>query len=241
MPVARWERIKELFQAAREQPVTARAAYLAEACGDDLELRRELESLLTAERDAGGFLSAAGDVPAGARRGRGPPHRPLPRPRQDRQGGMGVVYRVVRDDDVFQKTVALKLVHGGARPEHLRRLAKERQILARLQHPNIATILDGGTTEEGLPYLIMEHVEGEPLDAYCNTRGLGTGRRLEMFRTVCGAVHYAHQNLLVHRDLKPGNILVTADGQPKLLDSASRSSWLRAWTPKRRRPRRCFR
>jgi serine/threonine protein kinase len=133
-------------------------------------------------------------------------------------GGMGVVHRARRDDDAFCKTVARKIVRGGAGPEHLRRFGQERRILAQLEHPNIATILDGGTTAEGQPYLAMEYVEGEPIDAYCARCNLGTRQRLDMFRTVCGAVHYAHQNLIVHRDLKPANILVTADGQPKLLD-----------------------
>jgi non-specific serine/threonine protein kinase/serine/threonine-protein kinase len=214
----RWQRVKEVFGAARERSAEAREAFLAEACGDDAELRREVASLLAAEREASGFLSEPAVAPAaepdvaGRRIG---PYRVLG---VAGRGGMGLVYRAVRDDDVFRKTVALKLVHGGAGPEHLRRLAREREILARLQHPNIATILDGGSSDEGQPYLVMEYVEGEAIDAYCAARSLGTRRRLELFRTVCGAVHYAHQNLVVHRDLKPQNVLVTADGQPKLLD-----------------------
>jgi tetratricopeptide (TPR) repeat protein/tRNA A-37 threonylcarbamoyl transferase component Bud32 len=115
--------------------------------------------------------------------------------------------------------VAVKIIRGGFDSEAgVRRFRRERQILARLQHPNIATLHDGGATEEGQPYLVMELVQGQPLDAYCTSRGLGVRERLALFRTVCSAVHYAHQNLVVHRDLKPGNILVTPDGVPKLLD-----------------------
>ena len=135
------------------------------------------------------------------------------------QGGMGTVYRAVRDDDAFQKTVALKLVRGGRGSDYFeRRFRRERQILARLQHPNIATVLDGGTTEDGQPYLVMEHVAGSPITEFCVAKGLGTRARLALFRTVCGAVQYAHQNLVIHRDLKPANVLVDDQGVPKLLD-----------------------
>src|SRR5262245_38305411 len=207
----RWKRIKDVFQSAREVPPELRAAFLTKACGDDPDLRREVESLLSAEVEAGSFLSepAVADPPAadveGRRVGR---YRVL---EQIGRGGMGVVHRAIREDDAFRKTVALKIVHRGAGDEQLRRFERERQILARLDHPNIAPILDGGTTDESQPYLVMQYVEGEPIDAYCARRRLGTRQRLEMFRTVCGAVHYAHQNLVVHRDLKPANILVTPD------------------------------
>lgn len=135
------------------------------------------------------------------------------------RGGMGTVYRAVRADDAFHKEVALKLVRSGrSSTEVLKRFRAERQILARLDHPNIARLLDGGATEEGAPYLVMEYVVGRPIDAYCEERALRTSARLTLFRAVCAAVQYAHQNLVVHRDLKPGNILVTEDGVPKLLD-----------------------
>ena len=218
MPEDRWRRLNDVFAAACAQPPGARAALLAEACGDDLEMRREVESLLASHDAAGGFLSGPALGPAappdfeGRRIG---PYRLLA---VAGEGGMGLVYRAIRDDDTFRKTVALKLVRGGATPEHQRRLATERQILARLQHPNIATLLDGGTSDEGQPYLAMEYVEGEPIDDYCNRRGLAVAGRLALFRSVCAAVHYAHQNLVVHRDLKPSNILVTPEGQVKLLD-----------------------
>jgi serine/threonine protein kinase/Tfp pilus assembly protein PilF len=134
-------------------------------------------------------------------------------------GGMGAVYLAVRDDDEFKKRVAIKLLRRGMATDDLvRRFRNERQILASIDHPNIAKLLDGGTTEEGLPYFLMEYVEGEPIDRYCDAHRLSVGERLELFRTVCAAVHFAHQNLVVHRDLKPGNILVTADGVVKLLD-----------------------
>ncbi|MCP4663356.1 MAG: serine/threonine protein kinase [bacterium] len=133
-------------------------------------------------------------------------------------GGMGVVYVAVREDD-YQQQVALKLIH----PERLSvrgldRFYQERQILARLQHPNVARLLDGGTTDEVLPYLVMEYVEGEPIDRYCEARGLPLRQRLALFCTVCEAVHFAHRNLVVHRDLKPANVLVTPAGVVKLLD-----------------------
>jgi non-specific serine/threonine protein kinase/serine/threonine-protein kinase len=134
-------------------------------------------------------------------------------------GGMGSVYLAVRADDQFQKRVAIKLVRRGMDSDLiLRRFRRERQILASLDHPNIARLLDGGTTEDGLPYFVMEYVEGSRLYEYADNRKLNTADRLEIFRTICSAVQYAHQNLIVHRDLKPGNILVTSSGVPKLLD-----------------------
>ncbi|MGD2115642.1 MAG: serine/threonine-protein kinase, partial [Acidobacteriota bacterium] len=132
---------------------------------------------------------------------------------------MGVVYLAVRADQEFEMRVALKLLPPGAASEDLaRRFRTERQILAVLDHPNIARLLDGGTTTEGQPFLVMEYVEGEPIDRYCDSAELGLDARLRLFRDVCAAVHFAHQNLVVHRDLKPANILVTPDGTPKLLD-----------------------
>ncbi len=134
------------------------------------------------------------------------------------RGGMGSVFLALRVDE-FEKQVAIKLLRPGlSTTEVIQRFHHERQILANLDHPNIAKLLDGGTTEDGFPYFVMEYVEGEPLDRYCHRRGLSVRERLEMFRKVCSAVHLAHQNLIVHRDLKPGNILVGADGEPKLLD-----------------------
>jgi non-specific serine/threonine protein kinase/serine/threonine-protein kinase len=134
-------------------------------------------------------------------------------------GGMGTVYLAIRDDDVFQKRVAIKILKRGMDTDAIvRRFRNERQILAGLDHPFIAGLLDGGTTPDGLPYFSMEYVEGQPIVDYCEMRQLGTTARLQLFRKVCSAVQYAHQNLIIHRDLKPANVLVTADGTPKLLD-----------------------
>ena len=132
---------------------------------------------------------------------------------------MGDVYLAERADEEYQQRVAIKLVRAGAfSPQVQSRLRTERQILAKLQHPNIARLLDGGRAPDGTPYLVMEYIEGEPIDAYCDRRRLPLAERIALVRTVCSAVHYAHQNLIVHRDLKPNNILITADGEPKLLD-----------------------
>jgi len=135
------------------------------------------------------------------------------------EGGMGSVYRAIRVDDHYLKNVAIKLVRSGLASRHyLRRFKSERQILATLDHPHIGRLLDGGTTDDGLPYLVMEYIEGGPIDAFCDSQRLSIQKRLELFLKVCSAVQYAHQNLVVHRDLKPANILVTQDGTPKLLD-----------------------
>ncbi len=135
------------------------------------------------------------------------------------RGGMGVVYLARKDDDRFQRTVAIKIVKRGMDTEDIvRRFETERQVLAAMDHPNIARLLDGGTTEDGRPYFVVEHIEGRPIDKYCDEQRLSIGERLKLFCKVCSAVHYAHQNLVVHRDIKPGNILVTKDGEPKLLD-----------------------
>ncbi len=132
---------------------------------------------------------------------------------------MGAVYLAVRSDGEYRKEVALKLIRRGLDTDDiLRRFRTERQILAQLDHPNIARLIDGGTSDDGLPYFVMEYVKGEPLLAYCDTHQFSTKQRLELFRKVCAAVTYAHQNLVIHRDLKPSNILVTPEGEPKLLD-----------------------
>jgi non-specific serine/threonine protein kinase/serine/threonine-protein kinase len=135
------------------------------------------------------------------------------------QGGMGAVYLGARDDDQFKRQVAIKLIRRGMDSDFvLRRFRNERQILASLNHPNIAQLLDGGTTEDGRPYFVMEYIEGKPLTEYADEHRLATAERLKLFVQVCSAIHYAHQNLVIHRDIKPSNILVTADGTPKLLD-----------------------
>jgi serine/threonine protein kinase/tetratricopeptide (TPR) repeat protein len=133
-------------------------------------------------------------------------------------GGMGTVFLAARADDQYQKRVAIKVVRGTDSAEVIRLFRRERQILAGLEHPNIARLLDGGTTEDGLPFFVLEYVEGEPIDRYCDAHALSTHERLRLFQGVCAAVQHAHRNLAVHRDLKPSNIMVTAEGTPKLLD-----------------------
>ncbi len=135
------------------------------------------------------------------------------------EGGMGKLFLAIRDDDVYKKKVAIKLVKRGMDSDYvLSRFRYERQILASLEHPNIARLLDGGTTDDGRPYFVLEYVEGLPIDVYCDAKKLNIIERLKLFSKVCSAVHYAHQNLVVHRDIKPSNILVTEEGEPKLLD-----------------------
>jgi serine/threonine protein kinase/Tfp pilus assembly protein PilF len=218
----RWQQIKIVLEGALDREVAERTAFLDAACEGDDELRREVESLLASEPELGDFIETPvfrirpeEDVPlaAGQRIGAYRVVRELGR------GGMGSVYLAERADEEFEQRVALKLVRRGMDTDEIvRRFRSERQILAHLDHPNIAKLFDGGTTEDGRPYFLMEYVEGQPIDEYCDERKLPTHERLELFRQVCSAVHFAHQNLIVHRDLKPGNILVTAGGVPKLLD-----------------------
>jgi serine/threonine-protein kinase len=227
MPPPEWREIEEAFGAALEVPVESRSEWLDERCGADPELRREVESLLSAESASDGFLrhddlagvagSLLGDdaeeITPGRRVGAYTLLRELGR------GGMGVVYLAAREGGEFTQRVALKLVRRGLDTEDiLERFRTERRILASLNHPNIARLFDGGTTEEGLPFFVMEYVEGLPLLRYCDGRALSTGERLRLFREVCAAVQYAHQNLVIHRDIKPSNILVTSAGEVKLLD-----------------------
>jgi eukaryotic-like serine/threonine-protein kinase len=181
----------------------------------DPELGTELERLLASHEKLGSFLEAEPAALAP------PPDRigPYELLREIGHGGMGTVYLAARADDEYRQRVALKLIRRGMDTDLVvSRFRNERQILASLNHPNIASLLDGGTTPDGLPYLVMEHVDGQPIDRYCDARRLPIRERLELFLLVCGAVQHAHASLVVHRDLKPGNILVSADGQPKLLD-----------------------
>ncbi len=225
MTPERWRELQKLLHAALERPASERAAFLEQACAGDAELRNEAASLLSSAEEAGDFLEPP---PAKTTLGAGPEEEeasarrrigPYQVVRLLGSGGMGHVYLALRADQQFQKWVAIKVVKRGTDTDFvLRRFRQERQILAGLEHPNIAQLLDGGNTEDGLPYFVMEYVEGEPITAFCEEHELGVRERLGLFRTVCGAVHFAHQNLVVHRDLKPGNILVTDDGIPKLLD-----------------------
>ncbi len=168
---------------------------------DDIFLNPVIEGVRTVDRLEGRQLG---------------PHRILHRLGQ---GGMGAVYLAERTDDQFRRRVAVKLARPGYDDGHLlRRFSNERQLLAVLDHPNIIKLLDAGVTDDDIPYFVMDYVEGQPIDKYCETRGFSIPERLALFREVCAAVHCAHRNLVVHRDLKPSNILVTPDGTPKLLD-----------------------
>ena len=222
----RWARVKDLFDAAVDLDPNKRAALLEQECGGDEALRVEIQSLLQSDEQTGGFIERpAFEIPrdlfpdnveepfAGRQFGAYQVIREIGR------GGLGAVYLAARADDEYRKQVAIKLVRRGLDTEDiLRRFRNERQILAQLDHPNIARLIDGGTTDNGLPYFVMEYVKGEPINAYCDAHALPAAERLNLFRKVCAAVTYAHQNLVIHRDLKPSNILVTPEGEPKLLD-----------------------
>ncbi len=218
----RWHRLEAVFVAALDLPPADRDRFVAEQTAGDAALARDVRGML-AHAEAGGSRIAAAIAEAartiephngwiGRRCG---PYRIV---REIGRGGMGVVFEAVRDDDEYHKTVALKIappwIDAGAVRERFR---VERQILAELEHPCIARFLDGGTAD-GVPYFVMEYVDGEPLTEYCRRERLDVGARLALFTKICGAVHYAHESLVVHRDLKPANILVTGDGTPKLLD-----------------------
>jgi serine/threonine protein kinase len=219
----RWQKIKELVLAAQEVDTAARREFLQEACGSDHDLRTEIESLLAAaggesELSTGPLMEGVGlgsatDPMVGRRLGA------YEIVRQIGRGGMAMVYLATRADDAYRKQVAIKLVPPGTdNAEILSRFRNERQTLAALDHPNIVRLIDGGSTSEGVPYLVMDFVEGAPIDEYCDRHRLSIEQRLHLFHSICRAVHYAHQHLVVHRDLKPSNILVTSEGVPKLLD-----------------------
>lgn len=218
MTPVQWNKVKSIVDECLDLPPDERAAHLNSSCAGDPEIRAEAESLLENYEQAGdSFLQTTTSLE---------PEKPAAPKRfgiyqvveQIGEGGMGAVYRAVRESD-FQMEVAIKLVRRGMDTEYfLARFRRERQILAGLEHPNIARLLDGGATEDGLPYLVMEFVDGVPVTKYCKGKGLAVRERLELFQTVCLAVQHAHQNLVVHRDLKAGNILVTSAGVPKLLD-----------------------
>jgi non-specific serine/threonine protein kinase/serine/threonine-protein kinase len=216
--------VKSILEQALEADSAAREQVIAELCAGDPALQREVNEFLTFSGRADDLLPESGfespvplngdgasDVPT-----RVGPYRVL---REIGRGGMGVVYLAERADGEYERLVALKLIGTGVQRSKFAKLFwRERQILARLDHPNIARLLDGGTTESGQPYYAMEFVEGEPLDKYCQRRSFTVREKLELFISICSAVSYAHGNLIIHRDLKPSNVLVTEEGVPKLLD-----------------------
>src|SRR5215467_11984732 len=226
MDPERWQLIRLVFHQAVELPAGERAGYVSRASGGDESLRTEIESLLASHDQAESFIESTDDHvetvelnPGAGREMIGRRVGPYKLVREIGRGGMGAVYLGVRADDQFSKRVAIKLVLSAMNTDFIvRQFLSERQILANLDHPNIARLLDGGTTEEGLPYFVMEYIEGQPIREYCDTHRLSTEERLALFREVCSAVHFAHQNLVIHRDIKPSNILVTSDGKIKLLD-----------------------
>jgi non-specific serine/threonine protein kinase/serine/threonine-protein kinase len=226
MTVERWAQVKEVLYAVLELEPAQRSAYLDRVCVNDPLLRQEVESFILSHSQLdtdflktisleGANFQASEATHSLVGRSIGP-YRIV---EEIGVGGMGEVYRAVRADDQYKKEVAIKVVRRGFDTDSgLRRFKAERQILASLDHPNIARLLDSGSTEDGLPYVVMELVEGKPIDEYCDGHNLSLIERLQLFRMVCAAVQYAHQHLVVHRDLKPGNILVTEEGVPKLLD-----------------------
>jgi eukaryotic-like serine/threonine-protein kinase len=218
----RFRRVDAIFDAVLDEPAETQEEFIARACGHDAAMRAEVLGLLRAFRASDGFLESPAvrlsdmlaEPPASAVPERLGAFRIV---REIGRGGMGAVYLGERDDGQFEQRVALKLIHRST-PGIVQRFMTERRILARLEHPAIARLIDGGVTHAGLPWFAMELVEGEPVDRYCARHGLGVARRLELFTAVCDAVSFAHTHLVIHRDLKPSNILVTAAGQVKLLD-----------------------
>jgi len=221
----RWQKIEALFEAVADATPVEREARLTAECGEDAALKSAVESLLASDRQSADPLSTAIGAAAES----------LLEAHKDRligtlvgayrivsvlgHGGMSTVYRAEREAAEFQQTVAIKVLHHAAVHPRLRsRLHSERHILATLDHPSIARLIDSGDLADGTPYLVMEHVDGQQIDAYCDDRSLEIRERLELFLEVCAAVQYAHSNLVVHRDIKAGNIFVTGDGKPKLLD-----------------------
>lgn len=222
----RWRQIEALFHAACELPAAERVAFLKEQCAGDPDILHEVISLIRAEEKAGAFLHKqafeqletegllhADHSLIGKKVGAYEINGILG------EGGMGTVYLACRADQQFQQAVAIKVIQQGLQSEGIaRRFLNERQILASLRHPYIAQLFDGGMLEDGRPYFVMEYVEGTPVTEYCRNQALTFESMLRLFQKICTAVNHAHQNLIVHRDIKPGNILVTPEGIPKLLD-----------------------
>lgn len=233
MTPERWQQVEAIFQAALDLIPEERARYLSEVCAADASLKDDVQKLLAQHDSAGDLLeeplgetelSALGSLEDFIQEAEDDPMigRRLGAYRIEREvgrGGMGAVYEAIRVDKEFAMRAAIKLVKRGMDTDFiLRRFRTERQILAALDHPHIARLLDGGTTEDGLPYFVMEFIEGQPLYNYCDSHQLTIAERLKLFTSICDALHYAHQKQVVHRDIKPSNVLVTSEGVPKLLD-----------------------
>jgi eukaryotic-like serine/threonine-protein kinase len=220
----RFRQVEEIFDAAADAPPGERASVLDRLCAGDAELRAAVEALLGALPTAPTQIQtvigrAASEVVTEAPRSTQRRIGPYRLVCELGRGGMGAVHLAVRDDEEYQSAVAIKLLQGGLETaQAVARFRDERQILATLEHPGIVRLLDGGSTDERLPYLVMEHVVGAPLTEWADARGLDVHARVELFRKVCAAVAYAHHKLVVHRDIKPDNVLVTLEGEPKLLD-----------------------
>lgn len=227
MNAARWQKVKGILEEALAAAPAERSGVLSNICNGDDHLRREVESLLEFENESAADLLDESAVSAFTQNGGALKKTSFIGKQIGRYnivselgaGGMGTVFLAERSGGEFRHLVAIKLIkHGLDSDSILRRFESERQILATLNHPNIAHLIDGGTTEDGLPYFVMEYVQGETIIDFARNHGLGLEQRLDLFRKVCSAVSFAHQNLVIHRDLKPTNILVNADGTPKLLD-----------------------
>ncbi len=228
MDAARWSQIEELFHEAMDVDERARTQWLRTRCADDTDLLREVSSLLRHEMPAEEQIrqlveDAADHIQEPPRGSAGPgigdnigPYHLI---KEIGSGGMGVVYLAIRNDPQFFQTVAIKILRREFGASMLAsRFLRERQILATLSHPNIARVLDGGSTPDGTPYLVMEFISGKPITAYAAEKNLSIEQRIRLFQKVCEAVQHAHRNLVIHRDLKPGNVMVADNGEPKLLD-----------------------
>src|SRR5215471_19736386 len=216
----RWQLVDRLFQQAVDIDPSEWDAFLNDACGEDADLRREVQELLAYSDKTLGLLKRPVENAARELALIGRPVGPYVLRRVLGEGGMGTVYLAARADEQYEQLVAVKLMHAGPWQSQaiLQRFRTERQILANLNHPNIARLLDGGMTTDGTPYLVMEYVEGMPLDEYRRANDLSVEKKLQLFLRVCAAAEYAHKSLVVHRDIKPANVLVAGDGTPKLVD-----------------------
>lgn len=222
MPVSpeQWTQIKALFEEALSLPGAERAQFLDNRCGDDDEIRVEVERLLASEKQAEEYFDTLGEHISGATSTPDPAPETIDAWRivgEAGRGGMGAVYEAVRDDGLFDQRVAIKVVDSHA-PGIVKRFEQERRLLGKLEHPNICRVLDAGALEDGRPYLVMEYVDGEPITMYADQRSLTLEKRLQLFIEVCNAVSFAHKHLIIHRDLKPSNVFVAQDGTVKLLD-----------------------